>query len=503
LDSTPAKKPSHGDRQLTVRDMLAPLFRKRRAVILTFCAILALALLLALRWAPDYYASTMQVVVERERSEPTVTSLQGGAEANSKVVTTDDVASEVALLQGRDMLREVVLACNLVDSTHSFWDRFDSRPLELRKAAALESATKRIAKKLKVEAQKTSHLIDLRYAQSGSPETPACVLQTLGQLYLQKHLRLQRPTGASDFFAQETEKYREALANSETRLAAFSKTQGVSAPEILRTDMAQQLVIAQASLYQARQSIAADQQRIENIKAQMAVTPARSTTAESSLSASTLLEQLQASLLALEIKRTQLLLKYESSYPLVQEVDQEIEQTKKAIAGAETQKYINTTTDRDSTFEFLRQDKARAEADLASQRATAGALQNTVRGMQSEMVSLDVKAMKQAALLRDAKANEGTYLLYLNKREQERTSDALDEKRIANVAIAVPAFVPVLPAYSSAVILIAGFLLAVLGGMAAGYLLEFMDPSFRTADEVADVLKLTVLASVPKQVAWN
>ena len=37
------------------------------------------------------------------------------------------------------------------------------------------------------------------------------------------------------------------------------------------------------------------------------------------------------------------------------------------------------------------------------------------------------------------------YLLYLSKREQERTSDALDEKRISNVAIAVPPVLPILP----------------------------------------------------------
>jgi uncharacterized protein involved in exopolysaccharide biosynthesis len=121
--------------------------------------------------------------------------------------------------------------------------------------------------------------------------------------------------------------------------------------------------------------------------------------------------------------------------------------------------------------------------------------------MQSEMVSLDLKAVKQSKLLRDVKANESNYLLYLNKREQERTSDALDSKRIANVAIAVPAEVPVLPAHSPLSIMFAGFWVALLAGIGAGYLAELMDPSFRTPAEVAEFLNISVVTSVPRQAA--
>jgi uncharacterized protein involved in exopolysaccharide biosynthesis len=314
---------------------------------------------------------------------------------------------------------------------------------------------------------------------------------------------LQRPQGAYDFFAAETERYQQALAVSERRLADFSKSEGVAAPEILRANMAQQLVGTQAGLYQARQIIAADRQRLENLRKQMAETPKRSSTAEASLAANTLLQQLQSSLLSSQLKKTQLLMKYDASYPLVKEADAEIDQTKEAIAEAEKEKYIDTTTDRDPTYEYLQQDRAKTEADLASEQATARQLLKTIQGMQSEMVSLDVTAVKQEALLREAKANEGNYLLYLTKREQERTSDALDERRIANVAIAVPAEVSVLPGRSPFSVILPGFLLAVLGGIGTGYIAEFADPSFRTPAEVEEMLNVTVLAAVPKRGAFE
>jgi uncharacterized protein involved in exopolysaccharide biosynthesis len=488
--------------RLTLRDMLGPLFRHRWVIVLTFSSIFLVSTLVAWTWANHYYVATMQVLVGRERIDLAVTPQPTAAvQETSQLVTIDDVDSEVSLLQGQDMLREVAQTCKLAEVGSSFWSKFDSRDPDAKKAAALEGATKAIAASLKVDSHKSSRVINVLYGSTRSPESTACVLQTLGKLYLEKHLRLQRPAGALDFFAQETDRYQRALSESESKLVRFSKTERVAAPEILRTDLAQELIASQASLYQTHEAIAADKQRIENIKGQMAVTPSRSFTIEASISANILLDQLQSTLLAAQLKRTQLLVKYEPSYPLVKEIDSEIAETKEAIAAAEQAKYINTSTDRDQTFEYLRQDQAKTEADLASEEAKASALQTSIHDIQSQMVDSDAKAVQQAALLREAKANEGNYLLYLTKREQERTSDALDDKRIANVSIAVPAEVPVLPAHSPISVMFAGFWIALLAAVGAGYLAELADPSFRSPSEVEEMLNVPVLASMPKRVA--
>jgi uncharacterized protein involved in exopolysaccharide biosynthesis len=214
-----------------------------------------------------------------------------------------------------------------------------------------------------------------------------------------------------------------------------------------------------------------------------------------------LMQNLQTTLLAAQVKRTQLLLKYEPDFPLVKEADQEIAETQEAIARAEQSKFVNQTTDRDPTYEFLREDKAKTEADLASEKATAGALVSSIQGMRAEMVTFDNDAVKQAALIREAKADEGNYLLYLGKREQERTSDALDQKRIANVAIAVPPVVPILPKYSPWLVMFLGLFAAIFVAVAAAFVAEYLDPSFRTPEEVMETLKMPVLASMPKRAA--
>lgn len=487
--------------EITLRDALAPLFRHRRIMIISFVCVFVASTVFAWAWAARYYKASMQVVVEQDRSDPAVTTAQIAQVNNNKVVTLDQVTSEVALLQGEDMLRKVVATCQLVEDSWSPSDIFMPSDKQQRMAMKEEQATRNLAKKIKVEAATTSDVIDVSYGRVGEPDKPACVLQNLGKLYLEKHLQLQRPAGSSDFFTQETEKYREALAESEKKLVAYSQNEHVAAPDLVRTDMAQQLAVAQANLYQAQQAMAADQKRIDHERAQLAATPARSATTETSNSSFLLMQNLQAQLLAAQVKRSQLMMKYDANYPLVKEADEEIAETKDAISKADDSKYVNKTTDRDPTYEFLREDEARTEADLASQRAAAAALVGTIHGMQTEMVKLDGQAVTQAALLREAKADEANYLLYLGKREQERTSDALDLKRIANVAIAVPAVTPLLPRYSPFSVMFLGLFAAFFVAIASAYVMEYLDPSFRTPQEVAETLSIPVLATMPKRAA--
>jgi polysaccharide biosynthesis protein PslE len=486
--------------KLTLRDIFTPLFRKRRIAIFTFCTVFLAACAVAWLWAAKYYVSNMQVVVGQQRSDPAVSATQGTPAPTEKTITPDQVSSEVALLQGSDTLRAVVGACGLADDWSPTDVLLPSDP-GLRKAIKTEAIAKGLEKKIQVATQPMSDIIDIKYGSTRSADTPACVLQNLGKLYMEKHLRLRRPAGSTEFFAQETDRYRKALEDAEGRLTQFSQKEGIAAPEVLRTDMAQQLAVSEAALHEAHQAIAADVQRIRNLQTQMNAIPARSATSETTLPANRLLEQLQSTLLSAQLKRTQLLMKYDPSYPLVKETEDEIAQTQAAIAKAQNQTYVNRSTDRDQTYELLRADYAKTQADLAGHRASMVALSSSLNNIRTELVKLDQQALKRDALVREAKADESMYLLYLNKREQERTSDALDKMRIANVAISVPPIIPVLPAHSPMLITLAGFALAFIAGIATAYVAEYIDPSFRTPTDVHEALGVPVLAAIPRKTA--
>jgi uncharacterized protein involved in exopolysaccharide biosynthesis len=482
----------------SVRDLIAPIFRRKKLVGLVFGGVLLVAIVGAMI-VSGLYETNMEILVNRQRQDPMVSaeSIQQMPLATPPV-TEEEINSEVELLQSEDLLRQVVLANGLQEQEkHSISGFLFSGQ---QPDWYVSKAVQRLAKKLNIAVVTKTNVIGVSY-KSGDPQIACGVLKKLGELYMRKHLTVQRPSGSFDFFAKQTDNYKQALEGSEKRLASFGKDQGTVAPDVQRTFMAQQVVTFVANLHQAQQAIAADELRIADEESRLKTMPARSSTVEVSNDANQLLQQLQANLLAAQIKRTQLALKYDAKYPLVQEADQEIAQTQAAIADAKTTRYVDKTTDRDATYELLRQDAARTRADLASQKATAAALTHSIEAMQSQMVELDRKALQQADLIRETKADESNYLLYLSKREQERTSDALDQKRIGNVAIAVPPSIPILPAVSPVLVMLIGVFLASFAGVAAAFVAEYLDSSFRTPAEVYEVLRIPVLASFPKQIA--
>ncbi len=480
----------------TLRDMLAPLFRRKRVIAFTFCGVMLGTVVAAFVFNGTHKAR-LEILLNNERADPTVTSetTQG---LSLPRMGDAEIASEMELLKSPELLQGVVTANNLQDNERQSFSHYLHPKAD--EAWYIARATDHLGSKLDISQVQKSNLIEVSY-KSGDPQLAYSILQTLGKLYLAQHLAVHRPQGSFAFFASETQKYQQALADSEARLADFTKTTGVASPDVQRTDLAQHVADSVAALESAKQTIAADKHRIEDETARMKLTPDRSLSQESTDSAQGLMQTLQANLLAAEIKKTQLTMKYEPSYPLVQEADQEIAETKDAIVSATKQQYVNQTTDRDPTFELMRADVAKTQADLAFHEATAGALEYSIRSLQAQMVDLDQKALKQSDLIREVKANEANYLLYLSKREQERTSDALDEKRISNVTIAVPPVLPILPWVGPVLVLFCGLVLAPFLGAGAAFLAEYLNPSLRTPAEVLEVLKIPVLASVPKQTA--
>lgn len=481
----------------TLRDLLAPLFRRRRAFAYTFVGVM-FGTLAATFILNNTHKASMEILVNEQRLDPTVTPQSTQGQPSSPPVSDNEIGSEVELLKSEDLLERVVKADNLQERERKSFTHFFHPGAD--EAWYIARASQHLRSKLDISAVTKSNLIEIDY-KSSDPKLAYDILQTLGKLYLAQHLAVHRPQGSYSFFAAETQKYQQALADSEARLADFTKATGIAAPDVQRTDLAQHVADAVGALESARQVITADKRRIEDETARAKITPDRSLASQSTDSAQVLMQQLQTSLLAAQVKRTQLLMKYEPDYPLVQEADQEITETQAAIVSATKQQYVNQTTDRDPTFELIREDIAKTEADLAFHQATAGALEYSIHNLRTQMVDLDQTALQQADLSREVKANEANYLLYLSKREQERTSDALDEKRIANVAIAVPPVLPILPLVGPALVMLVGFVLATFVSAGVAFVCEYLNPSLRTPAEVIDILRIPVLASVPKQTA--
>jgi len=473
------------------RDLIAIGFRHQRAIVITFCAISLGAVLAALIQPAKYQAST-KFLIDRARMEPIVSPGQDASVIRADV-TEEELNSEVELLQSEDVLQKVVLAAGL----NQHRSLLSYLGVKTSDAARIAKAEARLQKELQIEAVKKSNLISVTYASS-DPHLAVRVLQALDEAYLQKNLAVHHPPGEFQFFDQETESYKKNLADAETQLKVFSEQEGGVSPQLARDITLQKLSEFSASLQQTYAEIASTEQRIDALEKQSGTTPQRLTTQARESDDAAVLQGMKTTLMSLELKRTELLTKYQPTYPLVQEVDKQIAETQTSIAAEQSKPLREETTDRNPTYAWMSEELAKAKADDSGLQARAAAIQAIVAKYQSSAHELDQKGIQQQDLLRRVKTEEENYLLYQHKREEARMNDALDRTRIVNVAIAEQPTTPALPSNSPWTVLALGMLLA--SGLSVGmaFTMEYMDSSFRTPSEVFSELNIPVLASVPQ-----
>lgn len=497
-DENANRRTGENSRSSTLHDFLEIGFRRRRLIVSTFLGIVFLGIVIALLM-PTRYESQMKILVRRERADSVVTPNRESAMEIRSYVTEEELESEAEMVKSRDLLTKVVIACELHKSGgNSFWDAlWSGSNSSSNEEQRIGRAAVALEKNLTIEPIKRTNLISVTYKAS-DPQMAARVLNSLASLYLDKHLALRRVPGAFEFFNQQAEQYRKALGKAEAQLADFSRKEGVVSPPLEKEIKVRRLAEFEAASQQARAAMVETRQRISTLETQLASLPSRQTTQVRTTDNPQLMQTLKSTLLELELRRTQLLAKYEPTYRPVQEVEAQIAQAREAIAAAEKAPLRDETTDRDPTYEALRVELSRARTELKALEARAAAMAALVRDYRFETQQLDRKEILQQDILRAAKAQEENYLLYLRKQEEARISDALDRQRISNVVVAEQATVPLVPRSRGLLVVILSVLLASVTSAMLAFAVDYWDPSFKSPEEVRSFLGSPVVAAIPK-----
>jgi uncharacterized protein involved in exopolysaccharide biosynthesis len=469
----------------TPRELAATLFRRPRLVVISFGFVLLATMLLVIFSAR--YESHFKVLLRRGRYDPVVSSQPASPmDFTRPDITEEELNSEVELLSDEDLLKQVVKMAGLLPADTA----------EIDRPAEIEHAVHKLTRRLDVEAVKKSNLIQVSYKDT-DPERAARILAALSTLYERRHTNLQRPPGEIEFFNQRTAEYEKRLHESEAELVHFTRVRGVASAALERDIALQKLGEADAAYRQIDQDRVETEHRIKSLGEQLKGFPSRSVTLKRWADNPEALEKMKTHLLELQLKHTELLSRFEPSYRLVQEVEQEIAETRAEIAAEALTPVRDETTDKDPNYEWARMEMEKAQVQWDGLRARqtdastqAAALRTFAQQMQSDSVD-------QQDLMRTAKAEEDNYLLYLRKREEARIGDALDERRILNVAIVEPPVAAALPVHPFLLYLVLAFVLAVAFSVGIAFATEYFDPTIRTPDEAYDLLDAPVLAWLP------
>jgi uncharacterized protein involved in exopolysaccharide biosynthesis len=476
---------SNSSFSLTPRDLAATLFRRPRLVVASFGVVLLATLLFVFFSAR--YESHFKVLLRRGRFDPLVSAAAPSAmDFTRSDITEEELNSEVELLRDEDLLKQVAKMAGLVPA-----DTPDSE-----RQAGIERAVRKLSRRLDVEAMKKSNLIQVSYKDS-SPEQAARVLAALSTLYVQRHTNLQRPPGEIQFFNQQTAEYKNKLQQSEADLVRFTHDRGVVAAALERDIALQKLGEADSAFRQIDQERVETERRIASLGGQLKSFPSRSVTLKRWADNPEVLEKMKTHLLELQLKRSELLNRYEPSYRLVQDVEQEIAQTQASIAAEGLTPVRDETTDKDPNYEWARMELEKAQVRWDGLRARQSEAATQVASLHQAAQRMQSDSVDQQDLLRTAKADEDNYFLYLHKREEARIGDALDERRILNVAIVEAPVAPALPVHSALLYFVLAFGLALLFSVGLAFTSDYLDPTIRTPGEAFSLMEVPVLAWLP------
>jgi uncharacterized protein involved in exopolysaccharide biosynthesis len=476
---------------ISVKDIVAIGYRHKRSMILCFLAVFLGAVLVGILMPTSYQAHT-KILIKRERVDPVISPGQSAPVMVKDEVTEEELNSEVELLESDEVLRQVAVASGLNRRT-SLLGRLIGREDEAGKIA---KAAQRLRGGLVVEPMKKTNLINITYSSS-NPQQAALVLKNLNEAYIRKHAEVNRPQGQFKFFDQEAERYKKELADAEHQLGQFAAEQGGVAPLLARDQTLTRLTEFSATLQSTRAEMSGTEQKIRTLETQSGAVPSRITTQSKSADDAQVLQQLKTMLMNLELKRTELLTKYQPTYPLVAEVDKQIADTHASIEREEAKPLREETTDQNPTYAYVSTELAKAKADYSGLQARAVAMEGIIGMYKAQATQLEQKGIQEQDLQRVIKTDEENYLLYQRKREEARMSDMLDQTHILNVAVAEAPAVPVLPAGSRLVFVVLGLVLGAVMSVGLALALDYLDPSFRTPSEVLTELNIPVLAAVP------
>jgi uncharacterized protein involved in exopolysaccharide biosynthesis len=475
----------------TLRELAMVLFRRRRVFVWVSGLVLGVAVLYA--FAGTKYEATMKVLVRRGRANAPMTAQENAPLDLTRIgITEEELNSEVELLRDDEVLREVVRETDLGGR-----DWFHFLRMGEGNAERVERAARRLARKLEVEPMKKTNLIAIRYA-ADDPRVAAKVLQAVERTYLKKHMEVHRPSGEYRFFAQQTAESRRQLEEAKQKLQDFTATRGVVAAAQQRDLALQKLSDVDAGYRQTKVDLAETQRRLWALEAQLEKLPERTTTQVRTADNPELLKALKSSLLDLQLKRTALLTKFEPSHRLVQEAEQQIAQAQSMIAAEQALPVKDETTDKSVQYEWAKSEFQKTQVQLKTLEAREAATRTQLGAYQAMARRLGEDAITQDDFLSSEKAVEDNYLLYVKKQEEARMDDALDLGGIVNVAIAQDPVAPALPLWPTWTVLAIGLAAAGAAGTGAAFSADYLDPAFRTPEEVVEYLNCPVLASLPR-----
>lgn len=462
------------DREAHIYDYLRIIYKWRKPAIILFAIIVITVTAFTLVQTPVYRATAR---IHIERATPKALDVKDLIPVDAS--STEFYQTQYKILQSRSLATRVIKTLNL-EQNRIFNPRFDEKEKAKNPERYEEVMIKRFMESYKVDPIRNSRLVDVSFG-SRNPALAAEVANGIAKsfIFYTMDWRTEASSEAKDFLTKQIEKQKKVLEDSEQALQNYKEKYGIVQLQVGQKESEnvalQRLSGLTANLTAAQNARIEAETRYKQVQDMLA----KGANYESipGVTTSPLVQTLRANEAKLVAQVSEMSQKFGEKHPRMVQVRQELEATRKNIQ-LESQNVIRS----------IKNDYAIAQAKEANAR-------RALEGQKSETQRLSEHGIQYAVLQREVEKNSE---LYENLLKHLKETSVEKEYGATNVRIIDAAAAPLAPAKpKKAQNILLAIVVGLFAGAAAAFVLEYLDNTVKTPDDVKEFLDAPNLAVIP------
>jgi uncharacterized protein involved in exopolysaccharide biosynthesis len=256
----------------SVRDFLNIIFKRQYQILLFFIIIFTTFAVATFLTKPTYETKA-QVLVNLGR-ESIYVPAAGSESLVLSINHEEQINSEIEILKSRSLAKEVVDLLGPAVIFPNFDNRNHSVQASMLSASddrtlPAEKALLALQKKLDVQAIKKSNVIEVSFSHTDS-KIAATVVNTLVNLYLNRHVDALKMPHSHEFFQQQSEFFKKKLNQAEAKLKALKLQYNVTALDEQQKLLLQRVHNLRMALHQTESEVVELENRIQLLGKQLA-----------------------------------------------------------------------------------------------------------------------------------------------------------------------------------------------------------------------------------------
>jgi tyrosine-protein kinase Etk/Wzc len=476
------------ERSVALNDYLRVFYRGRWIIALAFFSTVIAALIFSFAISPVYEAKTTLMIEKDGGMQRSLFGVSGFMERET------EINNQVEIIKSRTLAEEIVARLKKVPER----DRFSLFKI-MNEGATEDDMVRTLRSNLTIVPLRDTDIIEIRY-RAVTPWEVAYIANAYADQYYRRDLEVSRGeiTEVRQFLKEQLKNIQEILQQSEDDLRQFKEQEKVAALSEETEALVKQLAEFDGFHNEAITSRDATQKRLDYIKGELAKT--QSTMVEDiTLVSSPLIQELRKEISSLEIIRAGFIARgYTEDFDKMVEIQSQVEKTKTKMK-EETSKLISRDLAPENPLVYSQDliDRILSlQIEVSSLNAKAQALGNVVKTYETKLQSLPEKSLRLARLERAAKVNENIYLMMREKYEEARITEAGQIGMVRVIDRAKEPQYPIRP--KKKLNLLLGAIIGLGLGIGITLLLDYMDDSLKSIEDVERHTGLRILGSIPE-----